>query len=469
MATLQGFPLASYFLLCLTQLAVLTLGAWVLRQDNSRAPASWIPGLPWLGVRRFSCAERHPGVCFTKDALQYQEILLLARYIESYCTDGRRGKFLQIWSDPDAVAVAGGEQRVSIVVYVAERRARRPFAPQAVVFAHCDLLGFLEPEWERVWFSEKARAHFDFASVWTLAKTIIYARARSVYITEGVTKWVPPGESGFLSESYLLVQWPGQCRQVWPALERGPQAAKGGDPPELSSLLKKEAPAAAKRPKGPSIAGFVGVRGARGQRKPAAAPKPGDPGADGLFGDAGDECGGGGCVTEDEEAVGPELDQRPPMPPPPEPPGAAPAGAAGAPPGPPPPPPPPPVAGGYEVLRVPGGSLHFSSTLQVLNAHCDRHGGGGGKCKMDRRLVLAHGRRRRVAGWLMAWLQHGAVTKPGHDDAKKELGKAAHFAEREAGRAILIGIAACDDANGRLAKQILEADGGDLPEPPIAV
>ena len=402
-------------------------------------------------------------MCFTKDAAHYREILRLARQMEGYCSGERRGKFLLIWSDPDAAAEARGEQRVSIPVYVAERRARRPFAPQAVVFARCDVLPW-EPEWQRVWFSESAGAHFDFASVWTLSKTIIVAGATSAFITEGVTRWVQP-ETNFLSDSFLLVKWPGQCRQVWPQLDRGAEAKKV-DPPELSSLLQKAAPAPAARRIGPSVSGFVGAQGAPRRRKPAAAPMPGDPEADDLF-----SHGDGATATEDDGPVPEGPDEGRP-PPPPGPPGGAPAGAAGGPVEPPPPPPPADYdgrpGGDYEVLQLPGGgSLHFSATLKVLNAHCDcKAHRGGPKCKMDRRLVLSDGRRRRPVGLLAAWLRHLLPTKPAHDRAKKELGKLGHRAARVADRAIVEEIAARDGADGRLARRILEAEGDAArPEP----
>ena len=52
-------------------------------------------------LHRYTCAERHPGLCWAKDAAIYVPALQLAKNLEAFCTAGRRGSFILLWSGDD--------------------------------------------------------------------------------------------------------------------------------------------------------------------------------------------------------------------------------------------------------------------------------------------------------------------------------------------------------------------------------
>ena len=172
--------------------------------------------------------------------------------------------------------------------------------------------------------------------------------------------------------------------------------------------------------------------------------------------------GSGSSDTDDgRKKDPPEPDEDPIPPPPPDPPRPPPRTYSSR------------VAGDYQTLSVPGGTLHFSLTLKQVNAHCGNVDHlGGSKCKMDRRLVGQDGARRRPGGLLMAWLSHSCCHggKAAHDGLKKFLGKEAQRGQRCAGREALGAMAAQATEDGRKAAAILameQEEGGDG-EPRVA-
>jgi hypothetical protein len=50
------------------------------------------PGKRFL--HRYSCCERHPGLCFTRDSEVYEDAKLLGRNFEAFCSSDRVGQFL---------------------------------------------------------------------------------------------------------------------------------------------------------------------------------------------------------------------------------------------------------------------------------------------------------------------------------------------------------------------------------------
>ncbi len=401
---------------------------------------------PLLG--RYTCEERHPGLCYHKDRAIYTEVLKLSRRIESICTADRRAKWLFFWDQ---------EQTVSMPLYFCEKRARRSFAPQAVVLAHATLLPSDEAEWSQIWFSELAGGFFEFTSVWSFAKNLILAGVKDLYCSVGVRRWVhAPGT--FFSDSTLLVKWPGESRiQVWPVVVDEKDVKL--DTTKIDGLLKPPAETKRAKPKSAGVDAWVGERAKprKGKLKPKAAPARDDEDAAVLFEDADGEARSG---SEDEVAAEPD---EVPLPPPAEaPPPDVELGGVPA--------PPPPVpdrsfssraAGDYIVLPVPGGSLHFSPSLEQVNAHCGNpeHRRGAAKCKCDRRLKLASGNRRRPVGLLMAWLDSPCETREDHHSLKTQLAAELHFEKRASGRQLLETMAARDDADGRTAKAILDCEG----------
>ncbi len=172
-----------------------------------------------------------PRLCYSKDAVVYQDARKLARNIEMACSAEVRGKFVLLWSDCESV---------SIPLCFAERRARRSFAPQAVVLCHCDVLPWdTLGGWHRIWFSETASRMFEFTSVWTLAKSILAAGVPTVNFTIGRREWRqdPETQGNSFSSSILVVKWSGDVQ----AEEGSSSASAFSASSERSSVANQEA------------------------------------------------------------------------------------------------------------------------------------------------------------------------------------------------------------------------------------
>ena len=101
---------------------------------------------------------------------------------------------------------------------------------------------------------------------------------------------------------------------------------------------------------------------------------------------------------------------------------------------------------GWDLLPVPGGWLRYNSTLDRLDAHCNRH---GPKCKMDGMLAKGN------IGHCLAWLKAPGDTKELHDKAKKPLSDPEGLEERKACRTIFKNLAA---AQGGLFQHVWDAE-----------
>ena len=89
--------------------------------------------------------------------------------------------------------------------------------------------------------------------------------------------------------------------------------------------------------------------------------------------------------------------------------------------------------------------------------------------KMDRRLVLASGQRRRPLGLMMAWLAlDNCTTKDEHSGMNTLMGGEHYLEARQVGRAALQDIAGRNTPDGEKARELLameQEDGGDVAEP----
>ena len=134
-------------------------------------------------TRRFSCSEKHPGLCFTKDAGIYQDALQLASSLEKLAIESV-GRFLLIeGSDQVDIGNILWEQ----AVFACEHRARRSYAPQAMVFAWCSMVVVDEDCLELSVDEKPGLAQFDFASVWTVAKAMLRSGGRHFSVSVGCT------------------------------------------------------------------------------------------------------------------------------------------------------------------------------------------------------------------------------------------------------------------------------------------
>ena len=120
--------------------------------------------------KRFSCQQRHPGLCYSEDSDVYTSALQVAKNIEAWCTADKLHGYARIYNPDDDSAAQ--------VLYIADKRSRRTYSPQVVVFALCGARDADELALElaldcdaEVTFSESPQGNgYYFSSVWTVAK-----------------------------------------------------------------------------------------------------------------------------------------------------------------------------------------------------------------------------------------------------------------------------------------------------------
>ena len=377
---------------------------------------------------RQACIERHPGLCFSNDSAIYKDAIALAVNIERFCNQSIRAHYLLFTAGEDVCDVSDVSIYCdAIPVYFAEQRERRSFAPQRVVFVHCEYQRHSEVD-EVVWYhiglqEEETGGSFRFASVWTIAKQVL-AWKTEAFVRVGSCRWLQSPIRDNITDAKRLVSWPAACTKIWPGVYKAPKKTHD---PVLEGLIERK-PVSQRRRTG-KIKFAVGLPG----------------GVDVLQQNV-DE-------TEDsEEDVGVDVIDEADI---------AKYSDKGS-----------KRGGDYLQLPVPGGILHWSPKLKQLNCHCGQadHKKGNVKCKMDRQLVLASGRARPI-GLMMAWLAIQTKEKADHADEKKRLASAACFHERQAGRKVFEDLAKEKSDAGELAREILKeemTDFVDNPEPLVA-
>jgi hypothetical protein len=106
-------------------------------------------------VKRVACGDRHPGLCFERDAAVYTQTLVFAKNLERlFSTVNLLRGFVRFQS-------ANASIPLTVVAYLAGTRARRLYAPQVLVFATCELA-------DTVKFDTTPQHHYNFVSVWSL-------------------------------------------------------------------------------------------------------------------------------------------------------------------------------------------------------------------------------------------------------------------------------------------------------------
>ena len=186
--------------------------------------------------RRFSCLQRHPGPCVTKDSLIYDAALQCSKNLERWCCHfNAENRFVRI---------AGSSG--SLILYVAGRRARRPFSPQAWVFALCSFTDGPEAGELRVTFvrrrpaimiCEAGQPLFFFLSVWSVAKHFLAdvgVPIEEIHIGLGVHKWLKCDGS----PQIILSREPDLVK-VYPGIWK-PEKVDGGAMDMIDGLLPDE-------------------------------------------------------------------------------------------------------------------------------------------------------------------------------------------------------------------------------------
>lgn len=325
--------------------------------------------------RRFSCLQRHLGLCVTKDSLIYDAALQCSKNLERWCCHfNAENRFVRVVSNA-----------AQLILYVAGRRARRPFAPQAWVFALCSFTDGPEAGELRVTFvrrrpaimiCEAGQPLFFFLSVWSVAKHFLAdvgVPIEEIHIGFGVHKWLKCDGS----PQIILSREPDLVK-VYPGIWK-PEKVDGGAMDMIDGLLPDEVENKPKKDRSGGCKArvcnpFV-KEGSKGKSFESDSEFSGE---------------SGGSETGGEEEMYAEAEKKPRK-------VAGDSGSVA----------PPKFRGGdYKWIAVEGGFLVWSEENQTLDAHCRAPGHKG--CKCDR--TVRPGRdpdQGRPAGRHMAWLKLG--------------------------------------------------------------
>jgi hypothetical protein len=191
-------------------------------------------------LRRFACWERHPGLCFAKDAVIYNSALRMSSSIERFCRIEFVGRYLLLRGTSDA-----GDEMLAMPLYVSERRARRSFAPQVVVFTNCAYrngpheVGAVSFDISMCSRERDGRelGEYDFSSVWSVSKRLLLASSSIVDVSVGVHETVRDA-AGYISAT---VTWGAESTRLYPQLYKPPVRVRVETP--LDGLIDAERPA----------------------------------------------------------------------------------------------------------------------------------------------------------------------------------------------------------------------------------
>ena len=245
---------------------------WQHRQDIF-VPRSDLIAQDEQFLHRFSCQERHPGLCCTRHEHCYDRALEVGICLERYFDAQRKHKFFLLWDDAD-------RRRTATCMYFAHIRARRPHAQITHVFASAtaklqatkasglSVLAF-NPPYAR--HGEKRK--FVFLTVWNLALRFLEGGCQRLLV-----KHLPHKFSADMTARTQVTEADitEGAHEIFPARYRRPPQEKH-EVTEAERLLNQLDGKAAKKKKAPKSGGIKGYVGkpSSGRPLPASAPAPG--------------------------------------------------------------------------------------------------------------------------------------------------------------------------------------------------
>ncbi len=125
---------------------------------------------------RFSCSERHPGLCWFDDAAIYDAVLRFEKNLVKLLKSVHMKQGLLRFASPEVATYNG-------VFYLAGTRARRHFAPIVIVLAHMHVVELVGPR-SVVAFASTPSGRFDFSTAWTLGPPRAYNGLPGVLLFE---------------------------------------------------------------------------------------------------------------------------------------------------------------------------------------------------------------------------------------------------------------------------------------------
>ena len=161
-------------------------------------------------IHRYSCSEKHPGLCISKDALIYKDALDMGRHFEKWFSREHVGRCFRF-------LVRCGDERHTACAMLANVRARRPRAQQTHIFLEMDS----DDDWSSVSFGSTSDRgeRMAFESVWGMSKLFLDIAATEVTVQEIFTeRCLRDAEN---DPSVLKVLSFARRVQLWPALDAG--------------------------------------------------------------------------------------------------------------------------------------------------------------------------------------------------------------------------------------------------------
>ena len=177
-------------------------------------------------TRRLACWQKHPGLCFERDAAIYDDSLGLARNFERFFIDPVLHKYVKLVTDRFDI----------LVVYFCFQRARRPHAQVTHAFIECEEV--IAGDRSMITTTSKPAGlyrTYKFAAVWHVAAQLLRAGAAGVHAYVGDHVWAIPKES-----AEALVEWADVGVCLWPGVYRMPRAPKPPMHPALAALLRMD-------------------------------------------------------------------------------------------------------------------------------------------------------------------------------------------------------------------------------------
>ena len=192
-------------------------------------------------LHRYSCWERHPGLCWSRDRDVYDDVLRMAKSMERLFTSALVGHYFVIF-DMDEI------RDRAAVVYLASRRARRPHSQQVLNFIACSaepgpdldkLILDLEP-------SPTDEKDYRYISVWTLALSLLRAGWAAVYVHKLLCSVVPGTSFVMAVQMGIAVEL---ATEVYPKMHKPVAKAAKEEDPRLEALQDPR-PVQRRRPTG---------------------------------------------------------------------------------------------------------------------------------------------------------------------------------------------------------------------------
>ena len=197
--------------------------------------------------RRFSCFERHPGLCWKRDRRIYEAALSTASNIERWSAKHGGECYARIF-DPCR------ENTVQLVVYITKPRKRRSYCPNTICLARCAERAAYDKKSMELKFMEdpKRECEYDFLTVWQASRELLNLGATSLEIHRAEVNWLPWEIRESQNHKFrLIARWLPDTAVMYPGIWKPTVSAVEAEAQTLLDKALNEFPEKAKTKKRP--------------------------------------------------------------------------------------------------------------------------------------------------------------------------------------------------------------------------